>query len=88
MSLAKPPAITVVESSEGNAGSTPARSGGGVDVPLRAVAGSDGGEVPAPAEVPAGRPVQAMALEVLERLVEATSGWAAAGGKAHEAAQG
>ena len=50
----------------------PDGSGGGVDVPLRVVAGSDGGEVPAAAEVSAGDRLQATAIDVLERLVEAT----------------
>ena len=41
-----PPAADV------NASSADSASGGGIDVPLRAVAGADGGEVPAAAEVP------------------------------------
>ena len=53
-------------------GSAPDRPGGGVDVPLRAVSGSDGGEVPAASEklLPGDRQ-QETALDVLERPVEA-----------------
>ena len=44
----------------------------GGDVPLRAVAGADGGALPAEPEVPAGDRLQATALDVLERLIDAT----------------